>query len=790
MWTALARALSSSEDALLARVLRTASEADCSGLASMTDADWRVSVLEPVRALAAWLQVSGSEEPRAGSALEAARTTLPGARRQRVQGIPLDVFLACTHCVRTAVLELVGGSAGSERERQAAALRVLSFFDAYERAACADWASLSPAQALAEMQAANRRMTNERARYFTVFQSMAEPAYLVDRDMRVIAVNTALEELYGVPAAALLARPCREVLSHSLCDDCPLHRAIEERLPFSGVELQIRVRGENRTVLMSGSFLGDVSGQYAGGVVLLQDITQRKITELALRASEERYRTIFETAAMLIMTVDESARVLDCNTRIEGTLGYGRAEVVGRSLARLIPRQERERAAAHLRQLIEGGLVRDQVYRMRRKDGTCVEVRVDSSSIRHPDGTFEKAIILIDDITAQRSLEAQLLQSQKMEAIGRLAGGVAHDFNNLLTVIMGGCTFLHRKMAPSDPMRGDLQQISQAAQRAALLTRQLLAVSRRQVLHSETVDLNAVIREVEGIVRRLIGQDVELTTELAPELALVRADPTQLEQVLMNLAVNARDAMPAGGKLRIRTSNVTIDSEQALSRPGLQPGPHLLLEVSDTGVGMDEETRAHIYEPFFTTKVAGTGLGLSTAYGIVRQSGGAIGCESAVGAGTVFTLWLPSAPEGAVARVSAPLLDAVAGSELVLVVEDEPLVRELACEALRSAGFRVLPARDGPEALRVTAGQDGKIDLVLTDVVMPGMSGRELAERLRRVMPQAAVLFMSGYAAATFDAEGVPNGARLLRKPFTPEQLAATVREVLDQGKEPLRKAP
>lgn len=371
-----------------------------------------------------------------------------------------------------------------------------------------------------------------------------------------------------------------------------------------------------------------------------------------------------------------------------------------------------------------------------------------------------------------------------MEAVGRLAGGVAHDFNNLLTAISGHAQILLEDLPADDPARADIEEISRAADRAADLTRQLLAFSRKQMLRPQVLDPNALIGEIQKMLRRLIGEDIELITRLAPDLGAVRADPGQLEQVIMNLAVNARDAMPTGGRLLIETRNVELGEDDARRLAPLQPGPHVVLIVSDTGAGMDESTRERIFEPFFTTKEKGkgTGLGLSTVYGIVQQSGGHIWVYSEPGQGTTFKIYLPrvdARPEAAPAPSDAD--GAHNGREVVLLVEDEDAVRSLARRILEKRGYTVLTARTGPEALRIAERHDGPIHLILTDVVMPEMSGRELAERIAPTRPDARTLFMSGYTEDDVLRRGVLNeGAAFLEKPFTPSALAQKVREVLD----------
>jgi two-component system cell cycle sensor histidine kinase/response regulator CckA len=388
-------------------------------------------------------------------------------------------------------------------------------------------------------------------------------------------------------------------------------------------------------------------------------------------------------------------------------------------------------------------------------------------------------------VTDRRRLEEQLHQASKMEAVGQLAGGVAHDFNNLLTVITGYGALVADALPPGDPVRELVGEMVRAGERAAGLTRQLLAFSRKQVLSPRVVDLNAVVADTERMLRRLIGADVDLAARLQPNLGRVRADPGQVEQVVMNLAVNARDAMPRGGKLTVETRDVELGEDYCRTHPEARPGPHVLLAVSDTGCGMTEEVRLRIFEPFFTTKGPGkgAGLGLATVFGIVKQSGGSVEVYSEVGVGTTFKVYLPRADAPAAADATGPVQAAVTrGTETLLVAEDEPAVRALTCHVLRSAGYTVLEAETGEEAVRVADRHAGPVHLLVTDVVMPGGGGRELAETLAERHPGARVLFLSGYTADAVVRHGIlGERADFLQKPFTPAALARKVREVLDR---------
>jgi len=405
----------------------------------------------------------------------------------------------------------------------------------------------------------------------------------------------------------------------------------------------------------------------------------------------------------------------------------------------------------------------------------------DTAEILEVDGK-ECALAIFRDITERKTLEKQMRQTQKMEAVGQLTGGIAHDFNNLLGVIIGYSEILEERLPAGDPLHKECLQIKKAGQSAASLTRQLLAFSRQQVLESKILDLNSIVRNVEKMLRRLIGEHIDLRTNLDPALGCVKADQGQIEQVIINLAVNARDAMGQGGKLVIETANVVLDEDYARRHQPQQPGPYILLSVADTGAGMDAETQSHIFEPFFTTKEVGqgTGLGLSTVYGVVRQSGGHIWVYSEPGQGTTFKIYLPRA--GQMAGLQQPLpapADALRGTETVLLVEDEEALRGLARSLLEASGYTVLEAGLPEAAFEIAKQHSGPIHLMLSDMVMPGMNGRSLAAKLAAVRPEMKVVFMSGYSGFTHAALADSKIA-LLAKPFTRETLLRKLRETLD----------
>jgi hypothetical protein len=516
------------------------------------------------------------------------------------------------------------------------------------------------------------------------------------------------------------------------------------------------------------------------GLLILRDVTERERMELLLRQREEQYRLLFESSPHPMWVHDpETLAFLAVNDAAVRLYGYSREQFLAMRLRDL---EAAEKPVAARGPTALGG---SALLRHRRKDGTSLEVELDSSDIALA-GTSAR-LVLAKDVTEKRLLEAQLLQAQKMEAVGRLAGGVAHDFNNLLGVITGYSDLLHKDLDSSHKGHRRIDQIERAAQRAAGLTRQLLAFSRKSVVDPQVLDLNQVVIEIEPMLRRLIGEDVDLQCVRGEGLGRVRADRGQIDQVIMNLVVNARDAMPGRGRLTLETAMATRAEGADGLGPGA-PGEYVVLSVADTGIGMDAETRSHIFEPFFTTKEEGkgTGLGLATVFGIVSQGGGHIGVDSEPGAGTVFRVYLPSvvAPETAPPS-GLEKAQPVGGPETILLVEDAEALRVMVQELLEAAGYRVVQAPDPEAAMLAAEAHEAPIDLLLTDVIMPRMSGPELASMLRATKPRARVLYMSGYTAEAIGAKGVLKpGTRLLRKPFSASDLLRKVREALDAPSE------
>jgi two-component system, cell cycle sensor histidine kinase and response regulator CckA len=516
-----------------------------------------------------------------------------------------------------------------------------------------------------------------------------------------------------------------------------------------------------------------------------RNITRQSRSEEAIRDSEVRYRRLFEAAQDGILILDaDTGLITDVNPFLMELLDYSREEFIGKALWEIGPFKDVAASKTAFRELQSQKYVRYENLPLATRAGRSINVEFVSNVYR----VNNKKVIQcnIRDITRRKQdelTEQQLRQAQKMEAVGQLAGGVAHDFNNLLGVILGYCELLESRTDLAAKSRNMIEQIRNAGISAKDLTRHLLAFSRRQVLQPVFLDLNAIVKHTGAMLGRLLGDHVTLCNVLCHDLGTIKADPSQIEQVLMNLAVNARDAMPEGGKITLRTANVAIDQAYSRQHPYLKPGPYVMLSVGDTGVGMDADTRSRIFEPFFSTKVAGkgTGLGLSTVFGIIKQSAGAINVYSEPGYGTKFKIYFPrceSAPIAIQPHAAAPLSG---GSETLLLVDDAGPLRGLTRLLLEGCGYTVLDSGDPADAIEIAAGHNGALPLLITDVVMPGFSGPVLAERLRAVRPEMKVLYTSGYADDELAQHGLIGSDRAyLEKPFTRDALIRKVREVLD----------
>ena len=515
----------------------------------------------------------------------------------------------------------------------------------------------------------------------------------------------------------------------------------------------------------------------------VRDITDRKHAEEKLRVSEEKFSKAFHLGPDVItITSMEDGRFIEVNDNFLRLTGLARQEVIGRTSLELglwTNPKDRQHIVALLKR---SGKARDLEVRVSIKSSELRTVQMSAHTIELSGQLC--MIAIIRDVTERRALEVQLREAQKMEAVGRLAGGVAHDFNNLLVGILGYSELLKKKLADQSSLLRMANEINFAAMRARDLTSRLLALSHRQLLQPAVLDLNALVRQCERLLRPIIGEDVHVVLRLGPKIGSVKADPPQLEQVILNLALNARDAMPRGGTLSLETCNIQVDAALARQHPGLIPGAYVCLQVADTGHGIAPEVMPRIFEPFFTTKELGkgSGLGLSTVYGFVKQSGGCVTVSSEPGQGAAFGIYLPRASELPDRKPPAPAaVTSSAGTETILLVEDEAVVRDLVCEILRESGYNVLSAPSGIDAMKITAEHTKRIDLLITDVVMPETSGPELANTLRRACGEMRVLYMSGYTDdAVLVRQGLPEKCAFIRKPYTPLQFLQKVRETLD----------
>ncbi len=560
-----------------------------------------------------------------------------------------------------------------------------------------------------------------------------------------------------------------------------------------GAEFRLRCRdGQEVLASFDGKISGGPEGTARRSHCIFRDITEQRRAEEALRGSARLFRSWFDLGLIGVAVISPDGRFCRVNEKLCAILGYSRKELLNLTWMDLTPPEELEEELPRYSQFFsderDGS---DFEKHFRRADGSPLTVFLSTRTVRKPDGRPDYLVAVFLDLTDRKKLEAQLLQAQKMETVGRLAGGVAHDFNNLLTIIAGNADIGLAGLDPEAPLFEELTEIRRAAERAAELTRKLLAFSRRQIAEPRWIDLNDVLKDMERMLRRLIGEHIELITTLAADMPAVRIDPGQVEQVLTNLAVNSRDAMPEGGRLTIATSFERLAESFCRSHPGSKPGEYVRLRVEDTGCGMGEEVRAHLFEPFFTTKPkgSGTGLGLSTCYGIVKQNGGSIWVDSAPGKGTKVSVYLPAGGPrpGLQPKPAKPAREELpGGSETVLLVEDEPGIRRTAARILSGCGYRVLSASGGEEALMLAGKAAEPAALLLTDVVMPGMSGNELAGRLERRWPALKVLYMSGYTEESFVQHGiVQEGIFFLHKPFSSTALAVKVRETLDAARPP-----
>ena len=637
-----------------------------------------------------------------------------------------------------------------------------------------------------ERKRAEEALTESEVRYRSVVETASDAIITIDESSTILFVNSAAERIFGYSLDEMRGASLTMLMPEHTHYH---HRAAVEKYRLTGqkrfswdyVELKgLHKNGREIPISLSFAEFNQDGNRYFTGII--SDITERKQAAESLRESEERYRELVENAIDIIYTHDLDGNYTSVNRAAENITGYTRDEALKMNLAQTIAPEYLDKARRMIAAKLTGEEVTAYEVEIIAKDGRRVAIEVNTRII-YENGVPAGVQGIARDITERKHLEDKLRQSHKMEAIGLLAGGIAHDFNNLLTAISGYSNLTLRKMPVDDPLRLNIKEIKDAGDRAAALTGQLLAFSRKQVLKPRVHNLNSVITEIEGILRRIIRENIVFETDLAPELGNIKADPGQIEQVIMNLVVNARDAMPAGGNLTIKTQNVRVEMEDADQHLTLERGRFVKMTVTDTGQGIDERTQRRIFEPFFTTKEVGkgTGLGLSTAHGIVKQSGGDIKVYSEVGRGSTFEVYLPWVEEIAQQRKrSRDGEEDNSGAETILLVEDEEVVRKLVSEILTGNGYTVLEAPSGKAALDICNTYSKEVQILLTDVIMPDMGGSELKDAVIALRPDIKVLFMSGYTDDTIAFTGVlDSDTPLIEKPFTPDSLARKVREVL-----------
>lgn len=662
---------------------------------------------------------------------------------------------------------------------------------------------------ITERARAEEKLRNANRQLSDIIEFLPDATFIIDAEKKIIAWNRAIEVMTGVEKKDILGmdhhysavpfygRP-RSYIMDLLDNDDPALVARYDYVRRNGNVIYAEVfvpslyGNRGAYIFIAASRLFDGEGAIIGSIESIRDITERKRAEEALRASEERYRALYRDNPTMYFTLDTEGTVVSVNDFGASQLGYSIEELVGRPVLQVFYEPDKSEVVRKLGICLEnpGETFRWQ-FRKIRKNGSILWVDEVARAVHSPDGVIS-VLVVCSDVTEQKiaeeekqRLQDELRQAQKMDSIGRLTGGIAHDFNNLLTAIMGNSSLALLDLSPNDPLHATLTEIHKASVSAASLTKQLLAFSRKQIIEPQMLDINRALGEMQRMLKRIIGEDITLTTNLRDDIGIVRIDPGQFEQIIINLVVNSRDAMQDGGALTIETAHADLDDAYCASHAEVAPGPYLKLTVRDSGCGMSAETLEHLFEPFYTTKGRGkgTGLGLATVYGSVKQNKGSIEIESEPGKGTTVTIFLPAAAGAAAAgAVHRAAMGPATGTETVMLVEDEPVVRDFTIKVLRRFGYTVLHYPDAESALEAAKRTETKIDLLVTDVVLPGMNGRVLARRIANIRPGIKVLFSSGYTDDVILRHGIfEEGLHFIGKPYAPEAFARKIREVLDE---------
>lgn len=641
---------------------------------------------------------------------------------------------------------------------------------------------------------AERQLIKSQSFLSSVLDGIGEGLVVIDRDFKILSANRQYCEQVRMPCESILYRHCYEISHHidkpcyekeDGCE-CTVKRCFETGDNDRAIHTHYNKDGDPIYIETNAYPMKDEAGNIISAIETTVDVTDRVKLEKRLEEIKEQYRKLYDDAPDMMHSIGKDGTIIICNKTEVKALGYDYDELIGLHFTKIIAPEDREACTRKFDAIIKNGFIEGEM-KLLAKDGRRLSVFLKSKAVYDETGNFLMTDGVLRDITEKKLLEAQLLQAQKMEAIGQLSGGIAHDFNNILTAVIGFGNLLKMDLGEGDAQHGYLDQILSAADRAVRLTGSLLAFSRKQIVDLRQVSLREIITRLEQLLQRVIGEDIELKTHLSPHEAPVLADSGQLEQVLMNLCANARDAMPQGGTLMIETEMVEFDEEYIKSHAFTKAGKYMLVSISDTGSGMDELTKVKIFEPFFTTKEVGkgTGLGLSMAYGIIRQHDGYINVYSEAGRGTTFKIYLPIG-EGEAETVEAmPALEfapAITGTETILLVEDESALREYAKDVLEKHGYTVITAENGEDAVEKYKTYSNSIDLLVLDVIMPKKNGKEAYDEVRRQRPDMKALFMSGYTANIIHSNGVlAAGLELIAKPFTPRSLLKKVRGVLDK---------
>jgi PAS domain S-box-containing protein len=640
------------------------------------------------------------------------------------------------------------------------------------------------ARDITNQKRAEEALRESEERYRCIVETAYEGIWAIDLEARTMFVNQRAAEILGYTPEEMLGQSVFDFMDTQTVEK--VKRILQRRREGIKEQYEISVRRKDRSecwLIVKATPMIDAHGRFQGSFAMVTDITERKQTEQRLREQTAYLNALIEGSPLAIVAHDSQGRTLMCNPAFEHLFQYQHSEIVGRNLDELIATGDLVAEAAIITKRILAGETVRVTTRRRRKDGNLVDVELNAVPLL-VGGQLVGGYGLYQDITERSQLEGQLRQAQKMEAIGQLAGGIAHDFNNLLTGILGYSELVLKRLRPGDATHRMTGYVREAALRARELTSHLLAFSRKQVLEPKPVSLNAIVSRVAEMLEHIIGDNIQLFVHLDPQLDPVRVDRNQIEQVILNLVANARDAMPQGGTLILKTANVARDKEFAAQQVESKPGEFAMLEVTDTGWGMDTEAQVRAFEPFFTTKKnsGGTGLGLAMVYGIIKQSGGYIEVESKLGQGSTFRICVPrtkEAPEDD--QPACEPNEELRGTETVLVAEDDAIVRKLVCGSLESFGYTVLEARDGLEALRIAEEYSAAIHLLLTDMVMPGPNGQQVSDGLTVLHPETRVIYMSGYPGSLRAQEMSSDCNRAyLSKPFTPDFLARKVRRMLE----------